>query len=161
MLKPCLCHQLIILFDLFCYLILFLQLIFLYYILENIHVQSNISTILIVDFIEEYLKRSQTSTMELFCKNNQQLSAVNYFCEKVPSQIFDWVLNTLLLCVQYQQQNLVFVKYHVPNKELLSITYVMNYAKADVQLCPIFIAFLSFYENCSKYVSKWQHLNFG
>ena len=45
---------------------------------------------------EAYLKPSQTSTMERFFENNDRLSAVNYFYKKVPSQIFDWVLNTPL-----------------------------------------------------------------
>ena len=34
--------------------------------------------------------------MELFCKNRQRLKAVNYFCKKAQSQMFDSVLDTLL-----------------------------------------------------------------
>ena len=45
---------------------------------------------------EAYLKPCQTSTMERFFENNDRLSAVNCFYKKVPSQIFDWVLNTPL-----------------------------------------------------------------
>ena len=43
-----------------------------------------------------YLEPSRTSKMELFCKNSQQLKAVNYSCKKTPSYMFDWVLNTPL-----------------------------------------------------------------
>ena len=32
-------------------------------------------------------------TMKLFCENGYRLLAVNYFREKPPSQISDWVLN--------------------------------------------------------------------
>ena len=34
--------------------------------------------------------------MERFCKNSLRLLAVDYFCRKAPSYIFDWVLNTPL-----------------------------------------------------------------
>ena len=39
---------------------------------------------------------SWTCTMELFRENNWRLKAINYFCKKALSQMFDWVLNTLL-----------------------------------------------------------------
>ena len=45
---------------------------------------------------EAYLKPSRTSAMQLFCKNSQQLEAINFFRKKPPSEIFDWVLNTPL-----------------------------------------------------------------
>ena len=32
----------------------------------------------------------------VFCENSQPLSAVNNFCKKALSQVFDWVLNTPL-----------------------------------------------------------------
>ena len=46
---------------------------------------------------QAYLEHSRTSMMELFCKNSQQLLAINYFCKRTPPQMFDWVLNTPLL----------------------------------------------------------------
>ena len=48
---------------------------------------------------ETYLELSQTSTMEIFCENSQQLKAINYFRKKSPSQMFHLVLNTSLLQV--------------------------------------------------------------
>ena len=39
---------------------------------------------------DTYLETSLKSVMELFCQN---ISVVNYFCKKVSSHIFDWVLN--------------------------------------------------------------------
>ena len=50
-----------------------------------------------VMFTEAYFEPSQTSTMELFCKNSSQLVAINYFYKNSPSQMFNWVLNTPLV----------------------------------------------------------------
>ena len=43
-----------------------------------------------------YLEQSRTSMMELFCEDSKLLLAINYFCERTPPQMFDWVLNTPL-----------------------------------------------------------------
>ena len=58
---------------------------------------------------DAYSERSQTSTMKFFCKSSSQLNVVNYFCEKPPSQIFHWVINTPLLCelVFFKVKNLL------------------------------------------------------
>ena len=45
---------------------------------------------------EAYLEPSQTSNMNIFCKNNLRPKAVNYFLRKAPLKMFDWVLNTPL-----------------------------------------------------------------
>ena len=42
--------------------------------------------------------------MELFSENSSRLKSINYFGKKIPSQMFDWVLNTPL-------QNLIFSLY--------------------------------------------------
>ena len=42
--------------------------------------------------------------MDLFCKNTERLLAVNYFRKNAPSQMFDWVLNTLLEVYQISGQ---------------------------------------------------------
>ena len=39
--------------------------------------------------VEAYLKPSRTSAMELFCKNSQQLKAINLSCKKPLWEIFD------------------------------------------------------------------------
>ena len=44
-------------------------------------------------------KPNWTSTMEILAKNCYQILAVNYFSEKGPSQMFNWVLNMALNCV--------------------------------------------------------------
>ena len=41
-----------------------------------------------------YLEPGPTVKMVFFCGKSQRLKAVNYFCKKAPSQMFDWVLNT-------------------------------------------------------------------
>ena len=56
---------------------------------------------------EAYLECSQKSKVECFCKNGEQLLAVNYFCKKAPSQIFHWVLNRLQKICLRRIQNLV------------------------------------------------------
>ena len=41
--------------------------------------------------IDEKIKsvfRSQAPMMELFCENSYRLKAVNYFCNKTPSEMF-------------------------------------------------------------------------
>ena len=43
-----------------------------------------------------YLEPSLTYMMEHFYKKSQQLLAVNYFCKKTSSYMFDWVLNVPL-----------------------------------------------------------------
>ena len=43
-----------------------------------------------------YLEQSRTSMMGLFCEDSKLLLAINYFCERTPPQMFDWVLNTPL-----------------------------------------------------------------
>ena len=43
-----------------------------------------------------YLESCQTSTMDAFSKNIFRLKAVGYFREKVPSQMFDRILDTSL-----------------------------------------------------------------
>ena len=43
-----------------------------------------------------YFEFIRTSTMQLFCDNSYQLLAVNYFCKKNPSQMFEWILNMSL-----------------------------------------------------------------
>ena len=48
-------------------------------------------------FTEVHLEPSQTSTMELFSKNSQQLITVKYFCKKALLQMFHWVLNMPLV----------------------------------------------------------------
>ena len=40
-----------------------------------------------------YLEPSQTSVVELFCKNRHCLKAVCYFCKKAPLWMFNRVLN--------------------------------------------------------------------
>ena len=47
-----------------------------------------------VQFEEEYLEPSQTSMMECFSASNKWLKSVNYFRNKAPLLMFDWVLNT-------------------------------------------------------------------
>ena len=37
-----------------------------------------------VMFTEAYLEPSKTSMIKLFCKNNQNLVAIIYFCEMLP-----------------------------------------------------------------------------
>ena len=46
---------------------------------------------------EAYLEPSPASTTEFFCINSLQLLVVNYFRKKAPTQMFDQVLNTLLI----------------------------------------------------------------
>ena len=46
---------------------------------------------------EIYLEPCQISTMQLFCKNSQQLQDINYIWKKAPSKMFNWVLNTPLI----------------------------------------------------------------
>ena len=48
-------------------------------------------------FAEAYLEPGRISTRELFLCENRQLLAAEHFCIKAPSNMFDWVLNTLLL----------------------------------------------------------------
>ena len=48
-------------------------------------------------YAEAYLEPNQTSTMEIFRENSQRLKTVDCFCKKVPSQMLDWVLKTLLM----------------------------------------------------------------
>ena len=43
-----------------------------------------------------HLESSRRSVMELFRKIRQRLKVFNYFLKKALSQIFNWVLNTLL-----------------------------------------------------------------
>ena len=43
-----------------------------------------------------YLEPSRISAMQLFCENRKQRKAVDYFANKAPSQMFDWVLSTSL-----------------------------------------------------------------
>lgn len=45
---------------------------------------------------EAYLEPSRTSSMEMLCKNSEQLKTVDYFRKKAPSQMLDRVLNTPL-----------------------------------------------------------------
>ena len=45
---------------------------------------------------ETNLEPSQTSTMNFFCENSEQLEAVKYFDKKASSLMYDWVLNRLL-----------------------------------------------------------------
>ena len=56
---------------------------------------------LIVEFsrlcTKAYLGPCQTSTMEVFCKNNQGLKVVKIFQKKDPPEIFDMVLNMSLV----------------------------------------------------------------
>ena len=42
---------------------------------------------------EAYLEHYQISQDRVFCENSSQLKAVNYFCKKASSQLFDMVLN--------------------------------------------------------------------
>ena len=51
----------------------------------------------ILYFAEAYLEPGRISTRELFLCENRQLLAVEHFCIKAPSNMFDWILNTLLL----------------------------------------------------------------
>ena len=44
--------------------------------------------------LETYLVSSETSAVDLFCRNNQRLKAAGYFCRRTPSWIFDRILNT-------------------------------------------------------------------
>ena len=46
---------------------------------------------------EIYLEPCRISTMQLFCKNSQQLQDINYIWKKAPSKMFNWVLNTPLI----------------------------------------------------------------
>ena len=46
--------------------------------------------------LKAYLEPIRRSTMEHFCKNNQQLKAVNNFRKSASFQMFDRVLNTPL-----------------------------------------------------------------
>ena len=57
---------------------------------------------------EVYLEPSQTFTMELSFENNEQLRAINYYCKKAPSQMFNWVLNmTLVLNIKNFQSFII------------------------------------------------------
>ena len=57
---------------------------------------------------EEYLEPSWTSTMDLCCENSGRLLTVNYFCKKASSQMFSWVLNTLLSLSHTLQKHWIF-----------------------------------------------------
>ena len=56
--------------------------------------QENIVGQFIYTYTEAYLEPSQTSMIQLFCKNSKQLQTANYLFKKAPSQIFGWVQNT-------------------------------------------------------------------
>ena len=43
--------------------------------------------------------------VECFCKNSNQILGVNFFREKVPSQMFDWVSNRPWLLVRNKEIN--------------------------------------------------------
>ena len=45
---------------------------------------------------EVYLEPSEAFKMELFYGNTQRNLVVNYFGKKLPSKMFDWVINTYL-----------------------------------------------------------------
>ena len=51
---------------------------------------------IINQILEVYLEPIRTSMIESFCKNSERILAVNYFCKNIPSQMFNWVLNTPL-----------------------------------------------------------------
>ena len=38
----------------------------------------------------------RTTVMEPFCGNDQRVKAVDYFCKRAPSWMFDWILNATL-----------------------------------------------------------------
>ena len=50
----------------------------------------------IVKTCRSVFRPSRISTMKLVCRDSWQLLAVRYCLKKVSSQMFDWILNTLL-----------------------------------------------------------------
>ena len=51
-----------------------------------------------VMFTEAYLEPSQTSTMELFCKNNWRFVAINYLCTNASSYVYVWLGSKYASC---------------------------------------------------------------
>ena len=66
---------------------------------------------------EAYLEPNQVFTMELFCKNSWELLAVNYFCKKALSKMFDWVLKTSLSILHNKASYLCFCCFNFLTKD--------------------------------------------
>ena len=60
---------------------------------------------------EAYLEPSRTSSMEMLCKNSEQLKTVDYFRKKAPSQMLDRVLNTPLSRTFHRRLRLLVVSF--------------------------------------------------
>ena len=56
-------------------------------------------------FLQAYLGPSRTFMMQLFLRI--QLLAVHYFCNSAPSQMFDWVLNRLMVLIENHSISLI------------------------------------------------------
>ena len=63
---------------------------------NSMHLQSTYPPHLQYLQSEAHLKSSQTSAVELFCRNCHRVKAVRYFHRRAPSYIFDWMFDRIL-----------------------------------------------------------------
>ena len=63
---------------------------------NSMHLQSSYTPHLQYLQLEVHLESSQTSAVELFCRNSERVKGVGYFCKRVPSCIFDRMFDRIL-----------------------------------------------------------------
>ena len=90
----------------------------------SIYKKVEIKKLTIILTSEANLQPSQTTMMDHFYKNIQQLKVVNYFCQKTPSQMFVWVLNTPLYPI-----GLIYQKRSVSTKKMIAVLAHKKYFK--------------------------------
>ena len=54
-----------------------------------------------------YLELKRASMIKLLCENNKLIKAVNYFCKKTASEMFNWVLNRPLKIMKFSRWSFV------------------------------------------------------
>ena len=91
---------------------------------------------------EGYLETSWTSTIKLFYENISRLKSFNYFFEKAPSYLFDWVQNTPRQFVQKWIETTIFNRYDkflYWNNSTSSVLWYDNTLEQCFDLCSDFI----------------------
>ena len=73
-----------------------------------------------------YLESSRRSVIELSCEIRQRLKVFNYFLKKASSQIFNWVLNTLLA---FQYSPAITIRYFHCTKKKMVVKDLFTFTK--------------------------------